>query len=141
MNAVFRAVCRETAGSRHAGAYRTDSERMMAHVLAMAAPDATHIRWKGGEGGARFGHEMALLGVVLTATGRNPDLHRSLTGPLQLGIERNLVADLERAVKRHTLHADRGAAAARSIWLISQPPKMSPAGLVSAGIATVRMAG
>ncbi|WP_392663062.1 hypothetical protein [Amaricoccus sp. B4] len=44
-------------------------------------------------------------------------------------------------MKRHALHADRGVAAARSIWLISQPPKMSPAGLVSAGIATVRMAG
>ena len=31
--------------------------------------------------------------------------------------------------------------AARSIWLISQPPKMSPAGLVSAGMAMVRITG
>ena len=31
--------------------------------------------------------------------------------------------------------------AARSIWVISQPPKMSPAGLVSAGMAIVRIAG
>ncbi|MEJ2036366.1 MAG: hypothetical protein P8X69_10025 [Maritimibacter sp.] len=31
--------------------------------------------------------------------------------------------------------------AARSIWLISHPPKISPAGLVSAGMAMVRMVG
>ena len=31
--------------------------------------------------------------------------------------------------------------AARSIWLISQPPKMSPAGFVSAGMAMVRITG
>src|SRR4051812_46519276 len=39
--------------------------------------------------------------------------------------------------------ARRAAAlpAARSIWAISQPPKMSPAGLVSDGMAMVRMAG
>src|SRR3954449_4662143 len=30
---------------------------------------------------------------------------------------------------------------ARSIWHSSQPPKMSPCGLVSAGIATARSAG
>src|SRR6056297_32107 len=34
-----------------------------------------------------------------------------------------------------------GTAPAKSIWARSQPPKMSPLGLVSAGIAIVRKAG
>ena len=34
-----------------------------------------------------------------------------------------------------------GTAPARSIWAMSQPPKMSPFGLASAGMAMVRSAG
>ena len=34
-----------------------------------------------------------------------------------------------------------GTAPARSIWASSQPPKMSPLALASAGMATVRKAG
>ena len=57
----------------------------------------------------------------------------TLTGRWKRMPSTAIVAARPRAVSAARLPA------ARSIWLISHPPKMSPAGLVSAGIAMVRI--
>lgn len=85
------------------------------------------------------------------APGIDMDRHRRAAKPNQRGIERYLVAHLDRPMKDHRIVGNCRAAfsrgqgatlpAAKSIWLISQPPKMSPEGLVSAGMAIVRIVG
>src|SRR5205085_4512979 len=88
------------------------------------------------------------------ALAQYPDLdaqrHRAAPDPDHIGIAAHDVADLDRLQERDV--ADRGGddpalgarvaviAPAESISDISQPPKMSPDGLVSAGIAKVRAA-
>ena len=67
----------------------------------------------------------------------------------EVGVDRDEIADIDGLAKIHRLDRDRDSARLRdlgantppptSIWLSSQPPKMSPFWLVSAGIASVRM--
>ena len=71
---------------------------------------------------------------------RTMSAYRLTSSPIYTG-RRKVMRSTETVAQR--LRARRAATlpAARSIWAISQPPKMSPAGLASAGMAMVRMAG
>ena len=104
------------------------------------------------EGEDGLGHLVPLFGVPLAPTGLDRDAHGAAAAGDQVDVDRNLVADGhagERKVIASTAtvtalpRATRMATSppARSICAISQPPKMSPLGLASAGIAVTRIAG
>src|SRR5690606_5962962 len=57
----------------------------------------------------------------------------TLTGAMKV------IASTATVTTRPVTRSTAAMAPAMSIWLITQPPKMSPAGLVSAGMARVRM--
>jgi len=83
--------------------------------------------------------------------GFDANRHRCAPGPDEFAIAADFVTDKDRLVKHHAVdgylaHRPRARRAARlpparSICASSHPPKMSPFGLASAGIAKTRTSG
>src|SRR5258708_1379902 len=92
------------------------------------------------------GHQDRLHFLAAQYPGLEVDRDRGLADPRQVGVDGNHVADEQKLIASIATVTVRDFAILEakmpppiSIWMSSQPPKMSPFWLVSAGIASVRI--